>query len=263
MCTPRRPVQTLGYGPHSCMPPPKVHASVDPTALTAACPHTCAHSSSMPSHMWAQQQHALTHVRTAAALTAACPHTCAHVPPRCVQVQAPALIAACLHVLVPPPGAGCCARPLTCAPVQTPTLTPSRPHLCACPPQVLAAAHNLTHTSCNPVAHAEMRCIMHTAEQRQAWRLLDATLYVTLEPCPMCECRTVPMCERRAVPLYVTLEPCPVCEYRAVPMCQYRAVPLYVTLEPCPVCEYRAVPMCQYRAVPLYVTLEPCHCTSL
>ena len=54
--------------------------------------------------------------------------------------------------------------------------------------QILSACHNLTHTSCNPVAHAEMRCIIEAAEKRQAWRLLDATLYVTLEPCPMCEC---------------------------------------------------------------------------
>lgn len=52
--------------------------------------------------------------------------------------------------------------------------------------QVLSSAHNLCHSRQSPVAHAEMLCIMEAAEQLQAWRLLDATLYVTLEPCPMC-----------------------------------------------------------------------------
>ncbi len=51
---------------------------------------------------------------------------------------------------------------------------------------ILAVAHNCTHTRQDPLAHAEMLCIQEAARQAQAWRLLDATLYVTLEPCPMC-----------------------------------------------------------------------------
>jgi tRNA(Arg) A34 adenosine deaminase TadA len=38
----------------------------------------------------------------------------------------------------------------------------------------------------DPTAHAEMLCIRSAAAKLGGWRLLDATLYVTLEPCPMC-----------------------------------------------------------------------------
>ncbi|MEW5310918.1 MAG: hypothetical protein WDW38_002671 [Sanguina aurantia] len=51
---------------------------------------------------------------------------------------------------------------------------------------VIASAHNLTHSTHSPLAHAEMLCISRAAEHMQAWRLLQATLYVTIEPCPMC-----------------------------------------------------------------------------
>jgi tRNA(adenine34) deaminase len=52
---------------------------------------------------------------------------------------------------------------------------------------VLAAAHNVTERDGDPTAHAEMLCIRHaTGKTKSAWRLLDATMYVTLEPCPMC-----------------------------------------------------------------------------
>lgn len=52
--------------------------------------------------------------------------------------------------------------------------------------EVLAAAGNRTEGSADPTAHAEMACIRGAAAARGAWRLLHATLYVTLEPCPMC-----------------------------------------------------------------------------
>lgn len=52
--------------------------------------------------------------------------------------------------------------------------------------EVLAARHNRVDATDNPLAHAEMLCIQSAAHQLQAWRLLDATLYVTVEPCPMC-----------------------------------------------------------------------------
>ena len=52
--------------------------------------------------------------------------------------------------------------------------------------QIAARAHNTVETSGNPTAHAEMQCIQHAAAAAEQWRLLNATLYVTLEPCPMC-----------------------------------------------------------------------------
>jgi tRNA(adenine34) deaminase len=38
----------------------------------------------------------------------------------------------------------------------------------------------------DPTAHAEMIAITQAAAAMESWRLLDCTLYVTLEPCPMC-----------------------------------------------------------------------------
>jgi tRNA(adenine34) deaminase len=52
--------------------------------------------------------------------------------------------------------------------------------------EVIASGHNLTHTSADPSAHAEMVAIRRAAEVVGHWRLLGCTLYVTLEPCAMC-----------------------------------------------------------------------------
>lgn len=52
--------------------------------------------------------------------------------------------------------------------------------------QVIARGHNLRETSHDPTAHAEMIAIREASVALGAWRLLDCTLYVTLEPCPMC-----------------------------------------------------------------------------
>ncbi len=51
---------------------------------------------------------------------------------------------------------------------------------------VLARAHNLRETDHDPTAHAEMRCMRAAAHTLGDWRLRGCTLYVTLEPCPMC-----------------------------------------------------------------------------
>lgn len=51
---------------------------------------------------------------------------------------------------------------------------------------VLASAHNLRESLQDPTAHAEMIVIRQAAKQLGSWRLTDTTLYVTLEPCPMC-----------------------------------------------------------------------------
>jgi len=52
--------------------------------------------------------------------------------------------------------------------------------------RVIAAAHNQREQLHDPTAHAEMIAITQAAEAMQSWRLEDCTLYVTLEPCPMC-----------------------------------------------------------------------------
>ena len=52
--------------------------------------------------------------------------------------------------------------------------------------RIIAAAHNQRETLNDPTAHAEMIAITQAADALGSWRLLDCTLYVTLEPCPMC-----------------------------------------------------------------------------
>ncbi|MCO6459666.1 MAG: tRNA adenosine(34) deaminase TadA [Pirellulaceae bacterium] len=52
--------------------------------------------------------------------------------------------------------------------------------------QVVAAAYNQREQLRDPTAHAEMIAITQAAESLGDWRLEDCTLYVTLEPCPMC-----------------------------------------------------------------------------
>jgi tRNA(adenine34) deaminase len=52
--------------------------------------------------------------------------------------------------------------------------------------QVIAATHNNRETSFDPAGHAEIMAIREGAQKLGRWRLSDATLYVTKEPCPMC-----------------------------------------------------------------------------
>ncbi len=52
--------------------------------------------------------------------------------------------------------------------------------------RIIAAAHNQREQLKDPTAHAEMIAITQAAGAIQSWRLEDCTLYVTLEPCPMC-----------------------------------------------------------------------------
>ena len=52
--------------------------------------------------------------------------------------------------------------------------------------RVIAAAHNQREQLRDPTAHAEMIAITQAAQALGTWRLGDCTLYVTLEPCPMC-----------------------------------------------------------------------------
>lgn len=57
--------------------------------------------------------------------------------------------------------------------------------------EVIAAAHNLRDSSKDPTAHAEILAMTQAAKAVDNWRLTDATLYVTKEPCPMCSGATL------------------------------------------------------------------------
>ncbi|CAM6130001.1 unnamed protein product [Calypogeia fissa] len=52
--------------------------------------------------------------------------------------------------------------------------------------KIVARAYNRVESDGDPTAHAEMLCLRIAARQHGDWRLVDATMYVTLEPCPMC-----------------------------------------------------------------------------
>src|SRR6516162_8662247 len=52
--------------------------------------------------------------------------------------------------------------------------------------EVVAAAHNERELRQDPTAHAEIIALRDAARLAGSWRVLDAALYVTLEPCAMC-----------------------------------------------------------------------------
>lgn len=52
--------------------------------------------------------------------------------------------------------------------------------------KIIATAHNLRETEQLSTAHAEILAIQKACNAIGSWRLEDCTLYVTLEPCPMC-----------------------------------------------------------------------------
>ena len=52
--------------------------------------------------------------------------------------------------------------------------------------EVIAAAHNMRETWQDPAAHAELLAVREASARLGRWRLQDAALYVTLEPCLMC-----------------------------------------------------------------------------
>jgi len=55
-----------------------------------------------------------------------------------------------------------------------------------CNDRILAKAHNLTEALCDVTAHAEMQAITSASDNLGGKYLPECTLYVTLEPCPMC-----------------------------------------------------------------------------
>ncbi|RKQ32998.1 tRNA adenosine(34) deaminase TadA [Oceanobacillus halophilus] len=52
--------------------------------------------------------------------------------------------------------------------------------------KIIASGHNLRETSQEALTHAELIAIEAANKKIGSWRLEDCTLYVTLEPCPMC-----------------------------------------------------------------------------
>ena len=52
--------------------------------------------------------------------------------------------------------------------------------------EIVCSAHNLREAIHDPTAHAELLCLREGARLLGDWRLRECTLYVTLEPCPMC-----------------------------------------------------------------------------
>ena len=52
--------------------------------------------------------------------------------------------------------------------------------------EIISKAYNLRETQKNAVAHAELIAIENACKRLGGWRLSGCTLYVTLEPCPMC-----------------------------------------------------------------------------
>ena len=52
--------------------------------------------------------------------------------------------------------------------------------------KVISRGHNLREKKQNAIKHAEIIAIERACKKLKSWRLENCTLYVTLEPCPMC-----------------------------------------------------------------------------
>lgn len=52
--------------------------------------------------------------------------------------------------------------------------------------EIIGRGYNMKEKLCNSLAHAEIIAINDASRKLNSWRLEDATIYVTLEPCPMC-----------------------------------------------------------------------------
>jgi len=52
--------------------------------------------------------------------------------------------------------------------------------------EVIGRGYNLRETLFDPTAHAEIIALKEAAQKLKNWQLKDCTLYVTVEPCPMC-----------------------------------------------------------------------------
>ena len=70
---------------------------------------------------------------------------------------------------------------------------------------ILAETHNRTISLSDPCAHAEILALRNAGKKLSNYRLLDTTLYVTLEPCAMCAMALVHARVKRLV--YATKDP--------------------------------------------------------
>ena len=52
--------------------------------------------------------------------------------------------------------------------------------------RIIGRGHNEREAAGDPTAHAEITALRQAAEELGSWRVLDSTIYVTLEPCAMC-----------------------------------------------------------------------------
>ena len=52
--------------------------------------------------------------------------------------------------------------------------------------EIIGRGHNLTESTCDPTAHAEMIAIRQASAKLGGWRLIGWEMYVTVEPCSMC-----------------------------------------------------------------------------
>jgi tRNA(adenine34) deaminase len=59
-------------------------------------------------------------------------------------------------------------------------------HSSATSPQIIGRGFNRREADHDPSAHAEIVAMRQAGQFLHTWRLVDCTLYVTLEPCPMC-----------------------------------------------------------------------------
>jgi len=52
--------------------------------------------------------------------------------------------------------------------------------------EIISSGRNMRESKNNALHHAEVIAISRACKKLNAWRLIDCTLYVTMEPCPMC-----------------------------------------------------------------------------
>ena len=52
--------------------------------------------------------------------------------------------------------------------------------------EIIARGRNRREIDNDPTAHAEIVALRQAARSQKSWRLIDCTMFVTLEPCPMC-----------------------------------------------------------------------------
>lgn len=65
--------------------------------------------------------------------------------------------------------------------------------------EVIASAHNSREKERDATCHAELSAIKEACKRLGGWHLTDCTLYVTLEPCPMCAGAIINSCIDRVV----------------------------------------------------------------